>query len=129
MAWARLLHSSEIVSIAHKLDAVAALVGVVISLTAVCPCLPAANHQPRQSAADEHACCAGGASPVLAAAVDSCCVDSALTDRSAATPTTGAPLSIGSGSVALVTWSPSVVGEPQRTAAAFVPSPPSILRI
>jgi hypothetical protein len=117
------------VSIARKLDAVAAVVAVVVSLTAVCPCLPATSHHTGQTAANEHACCAGGASPILTAAADSCCTDGALTDRTAATPSAGVSLSADTGFVPAVTWSPSALSAPQRTPAAFVSSPPSILRI
>ena len=115
--------------IARKLDAVAALLGVVVSLTAICPCLPAAPSLPGQAAANEHACCTGGAAPVLAAAADNCCGDHALTDRSAATPSAGASLSADTGVAALVRWNRSSVGGPQRPPAAFVSHPPSILRI
>jgi len=117
------------VSIARKLEAVAALVAVVFSLTAICPCLPATTHHAGQTAAEEHACCDSAGSPILTAAADSCCSDGALTDRTAATPSAGVSLSADTGFVATVTWSPSALGAPQRLPAAFVSSPPSILRI
>jgi hypothetical protein len=117
------------VSIARKLDAVAALVAVVFSLTAICPCLPATTHHAGQTAADQHACCASGGSPILTAAADSCCVDGSLTDRTAAAPSSGVSLSADTGFVAVVAWSPFAVSAPQRTSGVFVSSPPSILRI
>jgi len=118
------------VRIARKLDAVAALVALVVSLTAICPCLPATTHHHLgQAAADEHACCADGGSPTLTAAADSCCVDGSLTDRAAATPSAGVSLSTDTDFVAVVAWSPSAVTAPQRTSVALVSSPPSILRI
>ena len=130
IASARLLHRSETVRIARKLDAMTALVAVVVSLTAICPCLPpATSHHAGQPAANEHACCASGGSPNLTAAAESCCSDGALTDRTAATPSAGISLSADTGFVAVVTWSPSAVTAPQRTPPTFVSSPPSTLRI
>jgi hypothetical protein len=120
---------SEVVGIARKLDAVAVLVSIVVSLAAICPCLPTAPTRHGHAAADQHACCSGGASPNLVAAHDSCCDDRALAERAAATPTS-AGVSLGADTaVAVIGWNASAIERHQASSSSFASRPPSILRI
>jgi hypothetical protein len=117
------------VRIPRKLDAVVTLLGVVVSLTAICPCLPPAPSRAAQATVDEQSCCSSGASPSLVAAADGYCVDHMLTGRSAATPSAGASLSADTGVATLAAWNRSEIRAPRGPQTGIVSHPPSVLRI
>lgn len=114
--------------IARKLAAVVGALAVVVSMTAICPCLPAAPYRAAQAAADEHACCSSGSSPSFVAAAGSC-FDHALTDRSAATSSAGASLGADTGIAALTAWTRSEIRAAHVPPTVIVSHAPSVLRI
>jgi hypothetical protein len=121
--------AGEVVRIARKLDAVAALASLAVSLAATCPCIPAAPARDAQAAADGHACCRGAASPTLVAAREGCCDGHALADRAAAAPSSpGASLGADAG-VVRAGSGPARTARPRPSWPGFVSRPPSVLRI
>jgi hypothetical protein len=120
--------ATVVVRIAGKLDTVTALMGLVVGLTAICPCVPAPSAHHVLAAPNVHACLGARESTSLVRAPAGCCdhAGNELTvaeHRSAAVP----PGIEDAG--ALVERHAGIVSRPIVFSAALAPHPPLVLRI
>lgn len=118
--WARPVQWVGTVRTARKLAAIAAWVGVVVSVVAVCPCRPASAAKADQIAREQHA-------PAVTAAVADCCMRPA---RLVATRTAAkCALPADAHAASSLTIAEFAVRSAVRVPTGTVSHPPLVLRI